>query len=105
MTRRRHAGGRAALFGKLGTRRNVRACVACAMGFVALILLTNVSRAQTAGVGAPVEGVVRDSSRAALPGAQVEVHAGSFLASTLSDSGGAFAFEHVPGATGTIVVS
>jgi len=93
------------LFGKLGTRRNVRACVACAMGFVALILLTNVSRAQTAGVGAPVEGVVRDSSRAALPGAQVEVHAGSFFASTLSDSGGAFAFEHVPGATGTIVVS
>ena len=93
------------MFGKLGAGRNVRACVACAMGFVALILLTTASRAQTAGVAAHVEGVVRDSSGAALPGARVEVHAGSFLASALSDSGGAFAFENVPGATGTIVVS
>jgi len=66
------------------------------MGFVALILLpAPVRSAQIAGVGAHVEGVVRDSSGAALPGAQVEVHAGSFLASAVSDSGGAFAFENV----------
>ena len=76
------------------------------MGFVALILLPAAGRsAQIAGVGAPVEGLVRDSSGAAVPGAQVEVHAGSFLASAVSDSGGAFAFESVPGMAGTILVT
>src|ERR1700683_1772935 len=106
MTRRRRASRQAALFGRLRARKSVRACVACAMGFVALIwLAAPVRSAQTAGAGAPVEGVVRDSSGAAVPGAQVEVHAGSFLASTVTDSAGAFAFENVPGAAGTLVVS
>src|SRR3984885_14466485 len=106
MTRRRRASRQAALFGRLRARKNVRACVACAMGFVALIwLAAPVRSAQTAGAGAPVQGVVRDSSGAAVPGAQVEVHAGSFLASTVTDSAGAFAFENVPGAAGTLVVS
>ena len=94
------------MFGRLRARKSVRACVACAMGFVALIwLAAPVRSAQTAGAGAPVQGVVRDSSGAAVPGAQVEVHAGSFLASTVTDSAGAFAFENVPGAAGTLVVS
>jgi outer membrane receptor protein involved in Fe transport len=94
-----------ALFGRLRAGRNVRACVACATGFIALILLTTTSSAQPAGVGGRLEGVVRDSSGAVVPGAQVEVHAGSFSASTAADSGGAFAFESVPGAAGTVLVS
>src|ERR1700733_11999766 len=106
MTRRRRASRQAALFGRLRARKSVRACGACAVGFVALIwLAAPVRSAQTAGAGAPVEGVVGDSSGAAVPGAEVEVHAGSFLASTVTDSAGAFAFENVPGAAGTLVVS
>ena len=93
------------MFKRLRVGRNVRACVACAMGLVALILLTAPVRgAQTVGGDGRVEGVVRDSSGAAVPGAQVEVHAGSFSAAGVSDSGGAFAFENVPGAAGTVLV-
>jgi len=84
----------------------MRACCACATIVSALILLvTAVSSAQTAGVGGRVEGVVRDSSGASVPGAQVEVHAAAFSASTVTDGGGAFAFENVPGAAGTVLVS
>jgi outer membrane receptor protein involved in Fe transport len=52
-----------------------------------------------------VEGVVRDSSGASIAAAQVELHAGSYSASTTTDSSGAFAFDHVPAASGTIIVN
>jgi outer membrane receptor protein involved in Fe transport len=91
--------------GKLTVGRTVRVCVACAVGFIALIWLTTACSAQTAGVGGRMEGVVRDLSGAAVPGAQVEVHAGSFSAASVSDSGGAFAFENVPGGAGTVLVN
>ncbi len=94
------------MFARLRVVGNARACVAWAARFIALILLTTaLSRAQTIGIGGRVEGVVRDSSGAVVPGARVEVHAGSFSASTVSDSGGAFAFENIPGAAGTVLVS
>ena len=37
--------------------------------------------------------------------AQVELHAGSYTASTTTDSSGEFAFEHVPEGSGTVVVN
>ena len=84
----------------------MRACRLIAGGVIALILLTAaVSRAQNMGAGGRVEGVVRDSSRAVVAGAQVGVHAAGFSASTVSDSGGAFAFENVPGLAGTVLVN
>jgi outer membrane receptor protein involved in Fe transport len=52
-----------------------------------------------------VSGVVRDSSAASIAGAQVELRAGSYTASTTSDSSGEFAFERVPGPAGTVVVN
>jgi outer membrane receptor protein involved in Fe transport len=83
----------------------MRACRVIAGGVIALILLTAaVSRAQNIGAGGRVEGVVRDSSGAVVAGAQVGVHAAGFSAFTVSDSGGAFAFENVPGLAGTVLV-
>ena len=52
-----------------------------------------------------VEGVVGDSSGASIAAAQVELHAGPYSASTTTDSSGAFAFEHVPADSGTVIVS
>lgn len=87
----------------------MRACCACATIVSTLILLAAaVSSAQIvdneARVGGRVEGVVRDSSGGLVAGAQVEVHAAAFSASTVTDGGGAFAFENVPGAGGTVLV-
>jgi outer membrane receptor protein involved in Fe transport len=84
----------------------MRACRTFASIFGALILLgAPVCSAQVSGAAGRVEGLVRDSSGASVPGAQVEAHAGAFSASTVSDSGGAFAFENVPGAAGSVLVS
>src|ERR1700751_3258269 len=52
-----------------------------------------------------VEGAVRDSSGASIATAQVEVHAGSYSASTTTDSSGEFAFAHVPAGSGTVIVN
>ncbi|MGA7914949.1 MAG: TonB-dependent receptor plug domain-containing protein, partial [Candidatus Acidiferrales bacterium] len=52
-----------------------------------------------------VEGVVRDTSGASVPGARVELHVKSFEVSTITDAAGAFAFENVPEMSGTLVVT
>jgi outer membrane receptor protein involved in Fe transport len=84
----------------------MRACGVFARGVMALILLAApLCGAQVPGAAGRIEGMVRDSSGASLPGALVEVHAGAFSASAVSDSGGAFAFENVPGEAGTVLVS
>jgi len=94
------------LFARLTLGTKMRSCCACVTIVSALILMAAaVSSAQTAGVGGRVEGVVRDSSGALVPGAQVEVRAAAFSASTVTDGGGAFAFENVPAADGTVLVS
>ncbi|MGA7625573.1 MAG: TonB-dependent receptor [Candidatus Acidiferrales bacterium] len=54
---------------------------------------------------ATVQGDVRDSSGASVPGAQVELHAKSFSASTVTDTSGAFSFENVPETSGTLVIA
>ena len=48
---------------------------------------------------------MRDSSGASIAAAQVELHAGSYSASTTTDSSGVFAFDHVPADSGTVVVN
>ena len=84
----------------------MHACGVFARGVMALILLAApLCGAQVPGAAGRIEGMVRDSSGASLPGALVEVHAGAFSASAVSDSGGAFAFENVPGEAGTVLVS
>lgn len=52
-----------------------------------------------------VAGAVKDSSGASILGAQVELHARSYSASTTTDSSGAFTFEHVPAESGMVVVN
>jgi outer membrane receptor protein involved in Fe transport len=52
-----------------------------------------------------VDGAVRDSSGAPISGAQVDLHAGSYTASTTTDPSGEFAFVHVPGVSGTVIVN
>ncbi len=52
-----------------------------------------------------VEGIVRDSSGASVPDAQVELHASSYAATASTDASGAFVFEHVPALSGTIAVT
>ena len=54
--------------------------------------------------GIHIGGVVHDSSGAAIQGAQIEVHAGSFSATSTSDTSGDFAFEHVTESAGTVIV-
>ena len=84
----------------------MRACGVLARGVMALILLAApLCGAQLPGAAGRIEGMVRDSSGASLPGALVEVRAGAFSASAVSDSGGAFAFENVPGEAGTVLLS
>jgi outer membrane receptor protein involved in Fe transport len=84
----------------------MHACGVFARGVMALILLAApLCGAQLPGAAGRIEGMVRDSSGASLPGALVEVRAGAFSASAVSDSGGAFAFENVPGEAGTVLVS
>ena len=84
----------------------MRACGVFARGVMALILLAApLCGAQVPGAAGRIEGMVRDSSGASLPGALVEVRAGAFSASAVSDSGGAFAFENVPGEAGTVLLS
>src|ERR1700720_2162862 len=52
-----------------------------------------------------VDGAVRDSSGASISGAQVDLHAGSYTTSTTTDPSGEFAFDHVPGVSGTVIVN
>jgi len=55
--------------------------------------------------GTRVEGVVRDASGASVPGAKVELTAGTYSATAFTDTSGGFAFEAVPVTSGTITVN
>jgi outer membrane receptor protein involved in Fe transport len=52
-----------------------------------------------------VEGVVRDTSGASIPGAQVELHAKAYSATIPTDTSGNFAFDNVPESSGTLVIT
>ncbi|HTS13143.1 MAG TPA: TonB-dependent receptor [Candidatus Limnocylindrales bacterium] len=55
--------------------------------------------------GARIDGTVRDSSGAAVAGAKVALHAGSYSANTVTAPSGSFSFEGVPATSGTISVT
>jgi outer membrane receptor protein involved in Fe transport len=68
-----------------------------------LLLIAGTSPAQAQETR--VEGIVRDTSGASIPGAKVELHAKSYSASTVTDTSGNFAFANVPGTSGTLVIT
>jgi hypothetical protein len=55
--------------------------------------------------GTRVEGRVHDSSGAAIEGAKVQLSANSYSAERTTDTSGAFVFDGVPGASGTLAVT
>jgi outer membrane receptor protein involved in Fe transport len=72
----------------------------CLLGAL-LLLFAPSARSQTFRV----EGVVRDSSGAVLPGAKISLTAKSYSASSTTDSAGNFLFANVPESSGTLAVS
>jgi outer membrane receptor protein involved in Fe transport len=52
-----------------------------------------------------VQGVVRDSSGAAIEGARVDLRSGSYTATATTDSAGTFSFDNVPGPSGSVTVA
>ncbi len=58
-----------------------------------------------AAQGFRVAGAVRDSSGASIPKAKVELHAGSYSVSVTTDDSGAFAFDGLAVASGTVTVT
>src|ERR1700723_1085240 len=73
----------------------------CFLACTLALLFVTPARAQTTRV----EGAVRDSSGASIPGAKIQLSARSYSASTTTDSTGSFAFENVPESSGTLTVS
>ena len=55
--------------------------------------------------GTSLQGVVNDSSGAAVPGAQVDLKTKSYSAQTLTDGSGAFSFEGIPDTSGTVTIT
>jgi outer membrane receptor protein involved in Fe transport len=94
------------LFARISLETTVRALGVFAGGVLALILLASAAGGtQNTGIAGRLEGVVRDSSGAVVAGAQVEVQAGAFSASLVTDAGGAFVFANVAGEAGTLLVT
>jgi outer membrane receptor protein involved in Fe transport len=83
----------------LAVRGRICRCALITIAFLSSMI--PVARAQEFRV----EGTVRDSSGASMAGAQIELHAGSYTASTTTDSAGEFGFKHVPEGSGTVVVN
>ena len=71
----------------------------------ALVLLMVAGAPPAYAQGNRVEGVVRDSSGASVPHAQVELRAPSYSATTSTGPAGTFIFENVPEASGTLRVT
>ena len=74
----------------------------CCILFVSVI---SVCAQSEAVITVRVEGTVRDSSGAAVSTAQVTLKSGTFSAATSVTPSGDFAFENVPGSSGTIIVT
>jgi outer membrane receptor protein involved in Fe transport len=55
--------------------------------------------------GTTLEGVVRDSTGAAVPGAQIELRAKSYSARTVTDQSGMFSFDRIPENSGTVTIT
>ncbi|MGC1769941.1 MAG: carboxypeptidase-like regulatory domain-containing protein, partial [Candidatus Acidiferrales bacterium] len=72
---------------------------------VGVALMCFLPSAAVAAQNVRVAGVVRDASGAFIAGAHVELHANSFVASSITDAAGAFAFDNVPETSGTLDVT
>ncbi|HEY1262373.1 MAG TPA: TonB-dependent receptor [Terriglobales bacterium] len=72
--------------------------------FVPRLALLLLMAAAASAQAVRVEGVVHDSSGAAVAGAQVTIQAGSYSASHASDGQGSFAFDAVPASSGRVIV-
>jgi outer membrane receptor protein involved in Fe transport len=55
--------------------------------------------------GTSLEGVVQDSTGAAVPGAQIELRAKSYSAQTVTDTSGKFTFDRIPENSGTVTIT
>jgi outer membrane receptor protein involved in Fe transport len=78
--------------------------VRCLLGvtwFVALVAFVPVVEAQET----KVQGVVRDTSGAVVPGADIKLTEGTYSAATTTDPSGSFSFAPVPGTSGTITIT
>ncbi|MGC2334100.1 MAG: TonB-dependent receptor [Candidatus Acidiferrales bacterium] len=75
----------------------------CCFAFCAVLALAcpQFARAQDASL----EGVVQDSTGAAIPGAQVELRTKSYSAQTVTDTSGKFTFDRIPDASGTVTIT
>ena len=82
----------------------MRALKESARYIVAFAAFATVGASLALAQGTSVEGVVHDTTGAAVAGAQVEVHAKSYTAQTSTDTSGSFAIENVPETTGTVTV-
>jgi outer membrane receptor protein involved in Fe transport len=69
----------------------------------AFLALAGAQLAQAQGVG--LEGVVEDSSGAAVPGAQVQLRTKSYSAETVTDTSGMFSFDRIPENSGTVTIT
>ena len=77
--------------------------LAACLIFFALLAFYPPAEAQSAYIR--VDGTVRDSSGAAIVGAEVTVRAKSYSSRALTDSSGAFSFAQIPESSGTLVVA
>ena len=66
-----------------------------------LLLATSAARAQSSRL----EGVIRDSSGAAISGAKVQLSTKSYSSQITTDATGVFAFENVPDSSGALTIS
>jgi len=74
--------------------------------YVLTLILLAVAAAPAARADSTrVEGVVRDASGASVPAATVKLIADSYTAEASTNTSGAFAFDTVPAASGTVAVS
>ena len=76
-------------------------CLAICAILVLVLASAQFARAQ----GSSLEGVVQDSTGAAVPGAQVELRAKSYSAQTVTDGSGMFSFDRIPESSGTVTIT
>ena len=85
----------------LGIVRAVVAMRCFAVCAILALACAPFARAQSSSL----EGVVQDSTGAAVPGAQVELRAKSYSAQTVTDESGIFSFARIPENSGTVTIT
>lgn len=86
-------------------RNRVRGLLRLLGSFAAVALMAFAASSNAMAQTNTVSGTVRDATGAAITGAQVQLQAGSFSATTKTDYRGHFSFSQVPATQGTVVVT